>query len=368
MRRRLLRIGGAIALLLAPAAAAAQSERAQALLEAARREIGAPGMAAALWSGGRVVVEAAAGERALGSGVPVEASDPFHIGSITKPFTAVLAARLVERGILSWEDTVEDLLGPAIEVGEAYRRVTLAELLSHRGGLSPSPHPQEAARLVRVRGSAERHLAVAELMMSLPPAGAPGRSYLYSNFSYVVAAAMIEEAAGRPFEELMREEVLGPLGLAGAGFGAPGSAAELDAPWGHFAPGFALSGPVPPNSPLSDNADFLRPAGGLHMSMAELARFGADQLLGERGRGALLSRESYRFFHSPAAGGYGIGWGVGPGGALHHDGTNRRWFALLRVIPAERLVIAIGANYAGDEERTRRVVWRLSERLRRSRR
>jgi len=363
--RRLLRIGGALALLIAPAAAAARPEaRAQALIEAARREIGAPGMAAALWRDGRIVAELAAGERALGSGVPVQPDDAFHIGSVTKPFTAVLAARLVERGLLSWEDTVEQRLGAAIEVGAPYREVTLAELLSHRAGLAAGPHPDEAARLVRIRGLAERHLAVAELMMSQAPSAAPGRSYLYSNFSYVVAAAMIEQATGRPFEALLREEVLEPLGLASAGFGAPGSAGAVDAPRGHFAPGFALSGPVPPNSPLADNMDFLRPAGGLHMSMADLARFGADQLLGARGRGVLLTRASYRFLHRPAAGGYALGWGVGPGGALHHDGTNLRWFALLRVLPDERSAIAIAANFAGDEERTRRIVWALSERLR----
>ncbi|MDP8994400.1 MAG: hypothetical protein M3N07_05355, partial [Pseudomonadota bacterium] len=64
-------------------------------------------------------------------------------------------------------------------------------------------------------------------------------------------------------------------------------------------------------------------------------------------------------------GGGGTGWGIAPDGSLYHDGSNRRWFALLRVIPAERLVIAIAANSAGDDgERTRRGFWALSERLR----
>jgi CubicO group peptidase (beta-lactamase class C family) len=365
--RRLFRIGGALALLIAPAAAAAQPDaRLAALLEAARRDIGAPGIAAAVWRDGGIVAELAAGERALGSGVAVLPSDPFHLGSITKPFTAVLAARLVERGILSWDDTIEERLGAAIDVGEPYRRVTLAQLLSHRGGLAAQPHPEEAGRLVRVRGLAARHLAVAGLMMSLPPSGTPGRTYLYSNFSYVVAAAMIEQATGRPYEALLREEVLEPLALASAGFGAPGSTGSLDTPRGHFASGFALSGPVPPNSPHADNSDFLRPAGGLHMSMADLARFGADQLLGARGRGALLTRAGYRFLHAPAAAGYATGWGVGPGGTLHHDGTNLRWFALLRVLPSDNMAIAVATNFAGDEERTSRLVWRFSERLRRA--
>lgn len=362
--RRFFGIGGALALLVGAGTASAQPAPPAALLDQARREVGAPGMAAAVWRDGRIVAEVAVGERALGSGVPVLAIDPFHIGSITKPFTATLAARLVERGILSWDDTVEQRLGPLIGVGEAYRRVTLAELLSHRGGLSPSPHRDEAGRLARARSLAEQHLLIAELMMSLPPSAAPGRSYLYSNFSYVVAAAMIEQAAARGYQELLREEVLGPLGLATAGFGAPGTSAAVDAPRGHYGKPPRLGRAISPASLLADNLPFLRAAGGLHMSMADLARFGADQLAGRRGEGALLSRDGYRFLHRRTSAGHATGWAVGEG-EIFHDGTNRRWFALLRAIPSERLVIAIAANMAGEEERTRRAFWRLSEGLRR---
>ncbi|HEX9933243.1 MAG TPA: serine hydrolase domain-containing protein [Allosphingosinicella sp.] len=362
--RRLLKIAGAAAFLLAGTAAAAQPWPAgEALLEEARREIGAPGIAAAIWHDGRIVAEISAGERALGSGIPVRPSDQFHIGSITKPLTATLAARLVERGMISWNDTIEARLGPSIGIGEAYRRVTLRELLSHRAGLSPSAHPGEAARLRAVGRSGDQHLAVAELMLSLAPVREPGRDYLYSNFSYVVAAAMLEQATGRDYQDLLREEVLAPLGLASAGFGAPGSGAALDAPRGHFFDGRRLSAPVPPDSPYADNLPFLRPAGGLHMSMADLARFGGDQILGGRGRGLLLSRAGYRLLRQPLSDRYATGWGIGDGGELHHDGTNRRWFALLRVLPSERLAIAIAANAAGDEERTRRLVWALGERL-----
>ena len=359
--RRLLRIGGIAALVAGwTAAAPAQPATTAGLIEAARRETGAPGMAAAVWRDGRIVARLAAGERVRGSGVPVRAEDPFHLGSITKPFTATLAARLVERGTLSWDDTIGDWLGPAIRVRAEYRDVTLAELLSHRGGLSASPHPNEVARLAGVHDPAEQHLAVAGLMLALPPAAVPRRTYLYSNFSYVVAAAIIERATGRPYEALLREEVLAPLGLASAGFGAPGSGGRvIDAPWGHDG-----RGPIRPDSVRADNSPFLRPAGGLHMSMADLARFGADQLLGERGRGRLLTAASYRFLHAPATADRGM-WGIGRGGEIFHDGTNLRWFALLRVIPAERLVIAIAANSAGDEDRTRRAFWALSEELRR---
>lgn len=363
--RRILAALALFALAAAPAAAQRRGD-VRALLEETRREADLPGMAAAIWRDGRLV-ETATGERALGSGVAVQPGDPFHIGSITKPLTAILAARLVERGTIAWNDRVGDRLGPLIAVGDAYRDVTLADLLAHRGGISASPHPREAARLVRLRTLPDRRLAAAELMLGLSPAAEPRRGFVYSNYSYVVAAAMIEQATGRAYEELLRDEVLAPLGLSSAGFGAPGSAGAIDAPRGHIPPGERASGPIPPHSGLADNPAFRAPAGGLHMSMADLASFGADQLRGAWGEpGTLLRTGSYRFLHAPAAAeGRATGWALGPGGELYHDGTNLRWFALLRVLPAERLVIAIAANGTGDEERTRRAFWALSERLRR---
>ncbi|HEX8642684.1 MAG TPA: serine hydrolase domain-containing protein [Allosphingosinicella sp.] len=348
----------ALALVLGPEPAVAQRRPAMAtLLEETRHEIGVPGMAASIWRRGRAV-EAAAGERALGSGVAVAAGDPFHIGSIAKPFAATLAARLVERGLLSWSDTVGARLGPSIEVAQAYRGVTLADLLAHRGGIGASPHPDEEARLAGIRDLPGQRLAAARLMLNAPPAGAPERTYLYSNYSYLVAAAMMERATGRAFEDLLRDEVLAPLRLTSAGFGAPGRGTSFAVPWGH-----SPRGPIPPNAPSADNAAFMRPAGGLHMSMADLARFGADQI---GGAGRLLAPDSYRMLQGPVARGRAIGWPLAPGGELFHDGTNLRWFALLRVFPEERLVIAIAANSTGAEiERTRRALWALSDRLRR---
>jgi hypothetical protein len=99
--------------------------------------------------------------------------------------------------------------------------------------------------------------------------------------------------------------------------------------------------------------------------MRELALFGADQLRGARGEpGTLLRPGSYRFLHRQLPTGWATGWALGADGELYHDGTNLRWFALIRVLPADNAVIAIAANSMGDEVRTRRAVWALSERLR----
>jgi D-alanyl-D-alanine carboxypeptidase len=135
-----------------------------------------------------------------------------------------------------------------------------------------------------------------------------------------------------------------------------------DAPRGHLSDGR----PVAPG-PDADNPPFARPAGGLHMPVRSLMMFGVDHLRGARGEaGALLAPASYRRLHARVGDGEATGWTPGRRGEVHHDGSNGRWFALLRVLPREGLVIAIAANSAGaDEQRTRRGLWALSERLRR---
>ncbi len=55
---------------------------------------------------GQVEAAAADGERKKGSGVPLEISDRWHLGGITKSITATMIARLVESGQMHWSDTI----------------------------------------------------------------------------------------------------------------------------------------------------------------------------------------------------------------------------------------------------------------------
>jgi len=74
----------------------------------------------------------------------VTLQDRFYVGSIGKSMTATVLARLVERGLLSWDTRVQDVLGLQEDaVTPSFREVTLRQLLSHRSGL-PKYHSREA--------------------------------------------------------------------------------------------------------------------------------------------------------------------------------------------------------------------------------
>jgi D-alanyl-D-alanine carboxypeptidase len=93
----------------------------------------------------------------------------------------------------------------------------------------------------------------------------------------------------------MQDEVFGPLDMKSVGFGGTGTPGQVDQPWGHYKDGQPVSG----NGPSVDNPPVLSPAGRVHCTIQDWARFIADQLRGARGEPPLLQPASYQKLHTP---------------------------------------------------------------------
>jgi CubicO group peptidase (beta-lactamase class C family) len=316
-------------------------------LQAALAGTAVPAMGAVLIRQGAVAERAVAGLRAQGSPDPVQLGDVWHLGSNGKAMTATLVARLVERGLLSWEAPLSQLLPElAADMQPAYRELTLCDLMSHQSGLQPDLDES----LVPVfhadkRPLHEQRLAYARLALAQAPAFAKGSNDLYSNNGFVIAGLVAERTTGLPYETLMQREVFEPLGLRSAGFGAT----HRGQPLGHKA-GAAVEGPA------GDNPAVIAPAGGITMSLDDWARFAIDQMAGERGRGKLLKAESYRLLHQTAreGGKFALGWRAQASMAglsarhLAHTGSNEAWFALIVLRPDTEDAVLVTANAAED--------------------
>jgi CubicO group peptidase (beta-lactamase class C family) len=316
----------------------------QARLAKLRRQADSPAMAAASGRKGAQPKFWVDGERQLGSGVAARETDLWHLGSITKSMTGTLVARLVEDGALSWDDTVGDVLGStASDMKEAYRRATFRHLLSHRAGLQANIELADVLKFSRDTDDArEDRKAYARLALAMSPKGPMEATYEYSNAGYVIAGAMIEARLRARWEDLIRSELFEPLGLASAGFGAPGRAGATDQPVGHArsGPGGTLQA-YPPGGPITDNPVVIGPAGRVHINLADLLRY----LAAHRDGSAFLKPESWRILHTPPfGGGYAMGWIVLPDGALSHGGSNTLWYAEVRVDRAAGVVAAAAAN------------------------
>ena len=327
--------------------AAGEKVQLETLLEEIRAAHDLPALGAAIVQGGEIVGLGVAGVRASGSSEKVTVDDLWHLGSCTKAMTATLAARLVEKGKLKFETTVGEAFPKLESIDAAWKKVPIEWLLQNRGG-APGRPPEELWRELWKRTDAphEARRWFVEGMLALPPDAEPGTKNTYSNQGFVIAGAMLESLSGATWEELIRAEVFEPLGMKSAGFGPPGKTGTVDQPRGHQA-----GKPVEPG-PRADNPAAIGPAGTVHATLSDWARFAAAHLGGARGASTLLKPETFARLQSPPDGQpYAMGWGVtergwAGGKALSHAGSNTMWYCVVWIAPAKDHAFLVTCNSA----------------------
>lgn len=290
------------------------------------------------------------GVRERGKDAQVTIDDRWHLGSCTKAMTATVAARLIVRGKLDWDTTVEQAF-PKLKrkLHEDWRGAKLEWLLQNRGGApGKPPGPVWAELFARDSDPLAARSWFVEKLLEVAPANTPGAKFEYSNQGFVIAGAMLEARGGASWEELMRRELFEPLGMASAGFGPPGSADALDQPRGHNpkpqAPG-----------PRADNPRAIGPAGTVHASLADWSKFVHEHLRGASGqKGLLPSAVCQRLHECPDMQAYAMGWGVASrpwagGDVLTHSGSNTMWFCVVWIAPEKGVAFLATCNEGGDK-------------------
>ncbi|MGM9483818.1 serine hydrolase domain-containing protein [Roseateles sp. NT4] len=333
----------------ASAAQAAPAASLQARLTASVNGSKVPAMGAVVIRHGQVMELAVAGLRAKGGAEAVQRGDVWHLGSNGKAMTATMVARLVEKGVLSWDAPLGQLLPElAADMQAAYRDVTLRDLLAHQAGLQGDIDESWMAVFYKdKRALHEQRLAFARIALAQAPAYARGAGDGYSNSGVLIAGLAAERATGLPYEALMQRELFEPLGLRSAGFGAT----HRGQPLGHKAG-------EPVEGVEADNPAVIAPAGGITLSLEDWARFAIDQMAGEQGRGKLLKAETYRLLHQPAreGGKFALGWRAQNSMAgvnarhLAHTGSNGAWFALIVLKPDTEDAVLVTGNASEDVE------------------
>jgi CubicO group peptidase (beta-lactamase class C family) len=318
-----------------------------------------PGLVAVAVRGDRIVAQGVAGVRRRGDAERLALGDRMHLGSCTKAMTATLCALLVAEGKLRWEDRPAETFAKDVRALDAgWKDATLEMLLRNRGG---APENLDAGgawgRLCAHRGPPRAaRAALVEEVLGRPPTSPPGTRYGYSNAGFSVAGAMAERAADAAYEDLLRKRLFDPLGMKSAGFGAPGTRGKIDAPRGHTADGK----PVEPG-PGSDNPDAIAPAGKVHASLADWARFVTLHLRRGKGGGTAFAKVDFERLHTPPPGAeYAMGWIAAQrpwargdakgdtGRVLTHSGSNTMWFAVAWLAPERDFAVLAATNQGGD--------------------
>ncbi|MCY7355396.1 MAG: beta-lactamase family protein [Lysobacter sp.] len=153
-------------------------------------------------------------EQSFGS---YDANTRIPIASASKWVAALVIARLVEDGQMTWEDRVGDVFPTA---GPDKANITLGQLMSHTSSLS---NVEDAC----LSNAVMTTLAVcADRILQQPLLGAPGTAFAYGGNSMQVAGRMAEVATGKAWDDLFIDEVALPLNLTATDWGfkstAPG--------------------------------------------------------------------------------------------------------------------------------------------------
>jgi CubicO group peptidase (beta-lactamase class C family) len=321
-------------------------EKVNRVLEPVRKQHKMPGMIGAILKGETLEAIGAVGVRKLGSDEPIRVTDQVHIGSDTKAMTATLLGMLVEEEKLAWSSTIRDIFPDRYKaLHPDFQAVTLSQLLTHRAGL---PHDGPWWFLGRNRSTTDQRRMLLTGMLKTAPESKPGTKYAYSNVGYALAGLMAEQVTGKPWEQLMRERLFTPLAMATAGFGPPGKPGRLDEPWGHR----EVDGKI--QAVQEDNAPALGPAGTVHTSVPDWAKFAALHLRGAQGKARLLKPATFRTLHTPPpgeqyAGGWFVldrSWAGGP--ALMHSGSNTSWYATVWLAPRRDFGTLVATNQGGE--------------------
>lgn len=338
--------GGVLPVSAAPATYADSAQT----LEAIRKKHNLPALAVAVVKDGRICDRAAVGVRKLGDPAPVTTNDVFHIGSCTKSMTATLAAMLIEEGKLRWDSTIAEVF-PELKhnMAKQYESVTVEQLLTHRGGVPGAPPDAAWQRAREAKGTPlQQRREFIEAVLSERPQAEPGTKMIYSNQGYAIIGAMLEKLTGTAWEDLITERLFKPLHMASAGFGPPGTTGALDQPWGHTR---NLLGTVPLQH---DNPPAIAPAGRVHCSLDDLARYTMLHLQRDQPDGLLKPKTLSKLHTPPEGGNYACGWvvlkrGWARGNALMHNGSNTMWYVVMWLAPERNFSVVVATNVAGAD-------------------
>ena len=311
------------------------------------KELSVPGTAVAVIEDGNVILARGFGMADAARAMPVGPHTLFNIGSTSKSVAAWGAMRLVAEGKLALDEPVDPRLKrwhlPPSRYAVA--GVTLRRLLSHTAGLSVDGYrgwgPDDIVPTIEQSLSGQNNGAGALMLVA-----EPGAVLSYSGGGYTLMQLLVEEIAGEPFADYMRDRVLRPLGMNDSSF------ALTPAVLGQASRAYDELGEETPTPRFAEVA-----AAGMYASIEDMACY-ALASIGSPRAASVLPPATLDLMTAPAPatdGQRGLGYSIQPAGAgfpdgierVGHDGGNRGWQSFFWVSRSKRdgLIVLTNASH-----------------------
>lgn len=163
---------------------------------------------------GKVIYKKGFGLANMEWNIPNTPDTKFRLGSITKQFTATLILQLVEQGKIKLDGKLTDYLPDYRQ--DTGSKVTIHNLLTHTSGIpsytslpgffqNVSRNPYTVDEFIRKYASGDLEFE-------------PGTKFVYDNSGYFLLGAIIEKVTGKPYEQVLKENIFDPLGMKNTGY------------------------------------------------------------------------------------------------------------------------------------------------------
>jgi len=315
-----------------------------------------PALAIAVVKNDSIVLMKGYGTRTMGTAQPVDEHTLFAIGSSSKAFTATLAAMMVDEGKMRWDDAATTYL-PAVQLFDPYvtRELTLRDLLTHRSGLARGDLMWYATDYNRDE--------ILRRVRFLKPSWSVRSRFGYQNIMYLAAGQAVAHAAGKSWDDLVRERIFTPLGMTESNTSVRDLAGKENV--------------ATPHTEVNDtllivpwhNIDNIGPAGSINSNASDMIKWVRFQLaqgsvngkslvsasaIGETHTAQMFipvgpdARQVNPYTHLES---YGMGWFLSDyrGRELdQHGGNIDGMSAMVAIIPEEKLGLVILTNANGS--------------------
>jgi len=178
-------------------------------------EFNLPGIIAGVWSPGHIWINTT-GKSDLVTGVNIQEYEQVRIGDITKTFTATVILQLVDQGVISLDDFLDQIIVTNIPDAD---KITIKHLCNMTSGLFN--YSDDSAFMATLANDPLKKWEPQELIniaISHNPYNVPGLKWHYSNTNYIVLGLVIEQIIGKSLENVIYEKLFDPYKLTLSSF------------------------------------------------------------------------------------------------------------------------------------------------------
>ena len=290
---------------------------------------------------GKIIYKGAYGQANMEWNIPNTPDTRFRLGSITKQFTATAILQLVEQGKIKLDAKLSDYLPDyRKDTGE---KVTIHHLLTHTSGIpsytsqpgffqNVSRNPYKVDEFVKKYASGDLEFE-------------PGSKFLYNNSGYFLLGAIIERVTGKPYEQVLKQNIFDPLGMKNTGYDHHDTLIPKRASGYSKTPdGYANAAYLDMSIPYA--------AGSLYSTVEDLYLW--DQALYTD---KVLSAQSKALMYKPFLENYAYGWAVAnasfkqndqPVQVISHDGGINGFSTTIVRFPKEKNLIVMLDNTGSE--------------------